>query len=187
MLINEVASQPAFQKFWQKNSILGKLFPIPDGQDTSSAQSLAGLQTKKEVGSLVQQKLGKTASGNSSSYTSDNTQQYFQQKVQQGKSEMDILKNKIAQLGSGGGGSDMVMPDFKPNNQKTKTFAKRLELGFNIQNTPSSTIVPATSNIAVMVGYKANDKNNNWIWDSLFTWMRFACKKYTFQQSRGLG
>jgi hypothetical protein len=157
-ILSEVASQPAFQKFWQKNSILASIFPMPGNQDTSTAVGMAGLQTRKQIGSLIQEKLGKTTPGASASASNTSAEMYLQQKANQGNSELDNLKDKISQLGSAGGNSSMTLPDFQPNSQKTKTFLKRLEVGFDVQNTPSLNAFPATSNIAITLGYKANDK-----------------------------
>jgi hypothetical protein len=49
----------------------------------------------------------------------------------------------------GGGSSDMAMPEFKPNNQKTKSFWKRMEYGLNIQSQKTNAFLPTTSDIAL--------------------------------------
>ncbi len=52
------------------------------------------------------------------------------------------------------------MPEgFKPNNQKAKSFFKRLELGTNIQSQKANGFFPTTSDIGVSLGYKLNDKS----------------------------
>jgi hypothetical protein len=53
----------------------------------------------------------------------------------------------------------MDMPDFKPNNQKTKSFWKRLEYGTNLQTQKSNNFFPTTSDIGLSVGYKLSDKS----------------------------
>jgi hypothetical protein len=54
----------------------------------------------------------------------------------------------------------MQMPEgFKPNNQKTKSFWKRLELGTNTQSQKSTSFFPATSDLGLSLGYKLNDKS----------------------------
>jgi hypothetical protein len=56
--------------------------------------------------------------------------------------------------------SDEEMPDgFKPNNQKTKSFLKRLELGTNVQSQKASNYFPVTSDLGLSLGYKLNDKS----------------------------
>ena len=78
--------------------------------------------------------------------------------MQAAQSQLSELKNKIAKLGSGS--SDMEMPEgFKPNNQKTKSFFKRLELGTNIQSQKANGYFPTTSDLGVSLGYKLNDKS----------------------------
>ena len=53
----------------------------------------------------------------------------------------------------------MDMPDFKPNNEKTKPFLKRLEYGSNIQTIRGSYSFPTTTDIGLTVGYKLNNKS----------------------------
>jgi hypothetical protein len=66
---------------------------------------------------------------------------------------------------SGVGGDDPDSPSgaggsFKPNAQKTKSFLKRLEYGFNIQSQRPNNLLPVTSSLAATVGYKLNDRNS---------------------------
>ena len=67
------------------------------------------------------------------------------------------MKNKI--LKTGAGSSDSEIPDFKPNNQKTKSFLQRLELGTNFQSQKSTNFFPVTSDIGLSVGYRLNDRS----------------------------
>lgn len=53
----------------------------------------------------------------------------------------------------------MAMPDFKPNQQKTKSFLKRIELGTNLQTQRATNYFPTATDIAVTVGYKLTDKS----------------------------
>ena len=55
-------------------------------------------------------------------------------------------------------GDELETPDFKVNTQKTKTFFQRLEYGTNIQSVKSNYYFPTTTDIALTVGYKINDK-----------------------------
>lgn len=137
---------PAFKEFMRNNSQLSQLFSMPSGYGTAAA--LQGLQTRTGI----QQQLSQRLSG-----TGTNAQQYLQQQVQAAQSELNKLKDKVNQLG--GSGSDMVMPEFKPNTQKTKSFWKRLEYGLNIQSQKTNALLPTTSDIALIVGYKLNDKS----------------------------
>jgi len=141
-LLAAVRELPAFQKLMQQNSYLAQFFRMPG--TTASSAGTAGLQTRTQISSQLSQ----TFSG-----PNVNPQQYLQQQVQAAQSEMDKLKNKLNQFG-GGGSSEMTMPDFKPNIQKTKSFLQRIEYGINIQNQRSSNFLPAMSDIAFTLGYK---------------------------------
>ena len=148
-ILETVRSLPAFQKFWQKNSYLAALFPMPANLGTP--QALAGLQTRASIQNLVAQRVG-TGGG-----AGVNPQQYFQGQVDAAQGELSKLKDKLSQLGTNSGSSDMTMPDFKPNEQKAKSFLKRLEYGFNIQNESSHYYLPVMSDFALTIGYKMSD------------------------------
>jgi hypothetical protein len=139
-----------FQNFLRKNSELASLFRLPGNPDDPVTQaSLAGLQTRAQVNGLIQQQL--SAGGPAA-------QAQFQQNLQQAQSQLNQLKNKLSQFG--GGGSDMEMPEgFKPNNQKTKRFLDRLELGTNIQSQKANGYFPVTTDLGLSIGYKLNDRS----------------------------
>jgi hypothetical protein len=151
-LLETVRTLPAFQKFWQKNSYLAALFPMPANYGTP--QALAGLQTKANVQNIVAQRIG-TGGG-----TSVNPQQYFQQSVSAAQAQLDKLKDKFNKFSNGNGSSDMTLPDFNPNDQKTKSFLKRLEYGLNVQSEPGRYSLPAMSDIALTLGYKLSDNKS---------------------------
>ena len=153
-LLATIRDLPAFQKFWEKNSILASLFRMPDNFGTP--QSLAGLQTRANVQSIMNQRV---AMGGGSS-AGMNPQQYMQQQMQAAQSQLNALKDKLNRLGGGSGNSDMTMPDFKPNSQHTKTFFQRLEYGLDIQSQRTTNYLPATTDIALTLGYKLNDKTS---------------------------
>ncbi|OQP63459.1 hypothetical protein A3860_24255 [Niastella vici] len=137
---------PAFTQFMKQHSELASLFRLPDNY--GSPQSLAGLQTRAQVQQQIQNQL---ASGG------PNAQQYLQQNLQAAQSQLNTLKDKLNKLGGSGGG-DMDMPDFKPNNQRTKTFWQRLEYGTNFQ-TAKNNFFPTTTDFGLSVGYKITDKS----------------------------
>ncbi len=139
---------PAFTSFMKQNSELASLFRLPDNYGTP--QALAGLQTR----SMVQQQIQNQLAGGG-----PNAQQYLQQNLQAAQSQLNTLKDKLNKLGGGGGSSeDLDMPDFKPNNQRTKTFWQRLEYGTNLQ-TAKNNFFPTTTDFGLSVGYKLNNKN----------------------------
>lgn len=137
---------PAFTKFLQQNSQLASMFRMPGS--TIDAQSLAGLQTRSSVNSLIQDRI--SAAG-------PNAQAQITQNIQQAQQQLQQLQDKLLQ--SGKSSSTDELPNFKPNEQKTKTFKQRIELGSNFQFGKSNSFLPATANIGVSVGYKLNDKS----------------------------
>jgi hypothetical protein len=53
----------------------------------------------------------------------------------------------------------MDMPDFKPNDQKTKTFWKRIEYGVNFQTTHNNYYFPTVTDLGLSLGYKLGHSN----------------------------
>jgi len=139
-----------YQEFFKKNSMLASLFRMPgDPNDPTYLASLAGLQTRRQVNSLIQQQI--QGGG-------PNARQQLQQNMQAAQAQLQELKNKV--LKAGGGSSDDIMPEgFRPNDQKTKTFLQRLEYGTNLQTNKSNGWWPNNTDIALSVGYKINDKS----------------------------
>jgi hypothetical protein len=149
--IELLSKTKAFQQFMRKNSQLAGLFRLPGGDDPSAA-SLAGLQTRASVNALIQDRIGSGA----------DAQAMFTQNVQNAQSQLSQLKEKVSKYSNGSIGnnsSDIEEPDFKPNNQKTKSFLKRLEYGGNVQSQKARMMFPVTSDIGLSLGYKLNDKS----------------------------
>lgn len=149
-VLNYLTQQKSFQQFMSKHSMLASLFRMPDTEEASSIELfLPGLQTRSQVSELIQQSLG--AAG-------PNANQQFNSNIQSAQSQLSQLKDKMQKFG--GGSSEAEMPEgFVPNNQKTKSFWKRLQYGTNIQSQRASGFFPVTSDIGLSVGYKLNDKS----------------------------
>ncbi|MBX3254771.1 MAG: hypothetical protein KF862_11575 [Chitinophagaceae bacterium] len=144
---------PAFSSFWEKHSMISAMFPTPDNYGTP--QVLAGLQTRANVQQLLQQQIGIPATSGANA----NPAQYLQQQMQQSQGELSKLKDKMSQLGiNSGGSSDMTMPEFKPNSQKTKSFLQRLDFTSNFQTQKSNQYYPVRTDISINVGYKLSDQ-----------------------------
>jgi hypothetical protein len=139
---------PAFKDFMKKNSMLSSLFPQPENYGTLA--SLAGLQTRAQVQQLVQDRI---ASGG------PNARELVSQNLDAAQAALNGIKAKAEKLGQSKG-SDLEMPDFKPNQQKTKSFFKRLEYGTNVQTVRGNYFFPVTSDIGLTVAYKLNDKSS---------------------------
>lgn len=141
-----------FKDFMRNNSQLASLFRLPGSNtgNTPGAASLAGLQTRAQVNTLIQQQV--TTGG-------PNGQAQFSRNMQQAQSKLNELKSKLSKF-SNGSGDELDMPDgFKPNGQKTKNFFQRIELGANIQSQKSIGYFPVTSDVALTAGYKFNDNS----------------------------
>ena len=140
-LLNQL---PAFQSFMKNNSQLAGLFNLP--ANYGSPQGLVGLQTRDQVNDLIQ---GQVAAGGAGGTAA------LQTNLQSAESQLDGFKDKLSKLGSGSG--DIDMPNFKPNDQKTKTFWKRLEYGTNFQTTRNNYYFPTVTDLGLSVGYKLNN------------------------------
>ncbi len=139
-----------FRDFMRKNSMLASLFRMPDDpNDPANQVSLAGLQTRMQVNSLIQNQIAAGGPG---------AQQQFSQNLQAAQSQLQQSKDKLSKWG--GGSSDDIMPEgFKENSQKTKNFWRRLEIGSNIQTQGSRFFYPVTTDIGLSLGFKPNDKS----------------------------
>jgi hypothetical protein len=77
--------------------------------------------------------------------------------VQSAQSELDSYKAKLGQLG--GGSTAAGAPDFRPNDQKTKSLWHRLEYGVNFQTTHSTYYYPTTTDLGLTLGYRLGHSN----------------------------
>jgi len=151
-LMEAVMKLPKFRDFFAKHSMLGSLFALPNSTATNTTASLAGLQTRAMVNQGLINRFG-----SSSAIT-----QQLQQNVQSAQGQLNALKNRISSHSSRSHGNrgDEDIPGFKPNDQKTKSFLQRLEYGGNIQSQRARYFFPVTSDIALSLGYKLNDKSS---------------------------
>ena len=137
---------PAFQTFMKDHSMLGGLFRVPGNY--GSSQALSGLQTRDQVAQQIQ---GQVSAGGAAGPAA------LQSSLQSAQSQLDGYKSKLSSLGSGNG--DLDMPNFKPNDQKTKTFWHRLEYGANFQTTRNNYMFPTVSDFGLSLGYKLGHGN----------------------------
>jgi hypothetical protein len=137
---------PAFTSFMRKNSFLAGLFSVTP--DYGMPQGLEGLQTRDQVLNMIKGKIGQGGPNAASS---------IQQSIQTAQQSITKLQNKLSALGAGSG--DMDMPDFKPNQQKTKTFLKRLQYGIDFQTLQGSNFYPSTTDVGLTIAYKLGNKN----------------------------
>ena len=107
----------------------------------AAAQALPGLQTHSQVAQQVQ---GQVAAGG------DGGMGALQSKLQSAQSQLDSYKNKLSQLGAGSTPADA--PNFRPNDQKTKTLWHRLEYGVNFQTTHNNYYYPIVTDLGFIAG-----------------------------------
>lgn len=137
---------PAFQTFMKNNSMLGSLFNVPGNYGT--AQAINGLQTRSQVGQMIQNQLSAAGPDGSNA---------LQSNLATAESSLDTYKSKLSSLGAGNG--DVDLPDFKPNDQKTKTFFKRLQYGVDFQTTHTDYYYPTVTDFGVSLAYKLGHNN----------------------------
>lgn len=140
-----------FKKFFREHSQLAGLFRLPD-VSTATANPIAGFasfQTRSEMEQQLLQRFGAIP----------NLGQLADGQILNATDPIARIKDQLGKLSQGSKNNNKEMPDFRPNNQKTKSFGSRLEFGANLQTVKSNNFFPSTSDIAVSVGYKLNDKS----------------------------
>jgi hypothetical protein len=147
VLLNKL---PAFSGFMKKNSFLAGLLGVPP--DYGTEQGLAGLQTRSQVMAMIQSKIGAGSGGGNGGIAS------LQNSLNTAKADIAKLQNKLSKLGGGGGGMDV--PEFKPSDQRTKTFWNRLQYGFNLQTTQGTYYFPNYTDLGVSLGYNLGHSNS---------------------------
>jgi hypothetical protein len=150
--LNKVA---AFQTFMKDNSMLGGLFHLPGSY--GKPQGLSGLQTKDQIGELIKGQVGGSGAGGSGGSAGGAGMAALQSNLQNAQTQVENYQSKLTSLGAGNGNMDL--PDFKPNDQKTKTFWKRLEYGANFQTTHNNYYFPMVTDFGASLGYKLGHNN----------------------------
>jgi len=135
---------PAFQQFMAQHSMLSSMFRLP-GNSPSDATAL-GLQLRDQVQQILQQQVSGAGQGGAAA---------VQQQMSAAQSQIEKMQTNLSKYGAGG--SDPDISGFKPDQQKTRTFWKRLSYGTNLQLAKSSTYFPATGSLALSLGYKISD------------------------------
>jgi multidrug efflux pump subunit AcrA (membrane-fusion protein) len=137
---------PAFNSFMQRNSFLAGIFGVPAGYD--NLQGPIGYQTRDQVMSMIKSQVSQGGSSGAAA---------IQNSLNTAKQDITNLQNKLSSLGGGSG--DMPMPNFKPNDQRTKTLFQRLEYGTYFQTTPATTYYPSYSDLGLTLSYKLGHQN----------------------------
>lgn len=144
LVITAVSKIPAFKEFIQSNGLLAGLFGNRSSAATGAQANLAGLQTRAQVQQLIVQQAGGPAN-----------MPRVQQSIRNAQQQMAAMQNRFSQWGNTD--QDIEMPGFKVNNQKPKSFIRRLEYGASLNTTKGKNFLPTTADIALTLGYKLND------------------------------
>jgi hypothetical protein len=145
---------PAFGSFMKTNSQLSSIFSLPGA--SSKPQVLAGLQTRNQVSDAVKGQLTTAATGsNNNNGTSSNSSPTLPGNAQ---SELATYKAKLSQLGGGSG--DIDAPNFRPNDQKTRSFLHRLQYGIDFQTTQGTYYFPTMTSLGLSLGYRLGHGND---------------------------
>ena len=149
--IELLSKTKVFQDFIKKNGMLASLFGVAGNpNDPNYIPSLTGLQTRAQVNSIIQNQL---AAGG------PNTQQVFQQNIQQGQAQLQQLKDKINKLGTNSR-DDFIPEDFRPNPVKGLSFFQRIHIGADFQTTKHNRFFPISSDIGLSLRYVLNSNSN---------------------------
>lgn len=138
---------PAFASFMHQNSFLAGLFTVP--ADYGDPSALSGMQTRDQVLAMIQSQVSQGGSAGAAA---------IQNSLNTAQQDINSLHNKLNNLGGGSG--DMDMPNFKPNDQRTKTFFQRLDYGTYFQTAPATNYYPSYSDIGLTLGYKLGHSNS---------------------------
>ena len=145
-LLEVVMKIPEFKSFFARNSMLSSLFALP-GSGGSSTASLQGLQTRAMINQSLVDRFG----------SGPDVSQQLQQNIQSAQGQLNDLKSRLSQYSSGSYGNsteEPSIPDFRPNQERTHSFRKRITYGFNIQSQKSRFGFPAMSDLGLSIGYK---------------------------------
>lgn len=132
----------AFKDFFTTNSQFNSLFPV--GSSVTSAGTTDNLQTIADVQAGLQRAGMDNMAVNEALTSAQNE---------------PLTNSSALRLPGTNQSGDLTMPDFKPNQQKTKSFLQRLELGWNLQTKRASIMLPSIADIGLNIGYKLNDNS----------------------------
>lgn len=141
-VIEILKNDERFKKFIKENSFLASVFGVPDLSNPISTQTVYNLQSRVAIDQFITQRTGNT--------------QFFQQVTSVNPSNVSLSDVKVS-LNKKSGEVDTDFQKFKPNNQKTKSFLKRLEYSTNFQVQKAKYNFPITSDFGLSIGYKLND------------------------------
>jgi hypothetical protein len=111
--------------------------------DYGTQAGTEGLQTRTQVQQLIL--------GESSGIAE------LQSNLESVRQQLDQFQGKLSSADADSG--NMNMPDFQPNQQKTKSLLKRIEIGTNLQTERANYFFPGTTDIGLSIDHKLPGSN----------------------------
>ena len=143
-LLQLVSQKPSFSEFFNKHSMLSKLFVIPG----SSPEGSAGLQTRSMISQSLIQKLGPGTT----------TSELIKENRMSAEGILNGIKSRVS-IFIPAGNEDHMSEGVPVNTLKATPIGKRLEYGFDIQSQKARYSFPALCEIGVSLGYKLNGRS----------------------------
>lgn len=148
-LLGLVQQIPAFKDFFASQSLLGSMFALPTSAGTP-ANVPPGLQTRAMVNQNLINRFG----------SMEAVTQALQQSMPAAQNQLQQLKDKLNQYKSGsyGNGSSADMPDQPVDQNKVKSFWRRVYVSGGIQSQKKYSVLPVTSDISGALNFKWLEK-----------------------------
>lgn len=143
-LIGIIRESEAFKNFFNANSQFSSLFPAGSGGSGGNSGITDNLQTIADIQArLLRAGMDNMAVNNA--LTNAQTE--------------PLTSVPSVRLPGMNGGEALDMPDFTPNQQKTKSLLQRIELGWNLQTRRATNLLPSLADLGLSIGYKLNDNS----------------------------
>ena len=145
-LTSYLCKLPQFKQFFAQHSQLAQVFQLPGNTATLPVNTT--LQTRSVLNQVIP----------AGSVLNGNIQGQLQNNLPVSTDQLNSLQQIIPRFPTGYI-NNAAMPDFKPNQQRIKSFFKRLEFGTTLQTSKAGYFFPATTDVGLTLGYRLNDKS----------------------------
>lgn len=136
-----------FEKFFNKYSVYASFFGSVETDGDFDPSAFPNLQTRASMERQIKERFGGAVSASTVS---------GQGALAAVQAELGKLKASLWEKGVGS--SQQPIPEFESNSMRTKSFGKRLEYGISFQSVRTNGLFPATTDIALTLGYRISDK-----------------------------
>jgi hypothetical protein len=149
IVVKALLKIPEFNSFFEANSSLAAIF-APSGFSlpmTSATTPISGIPSRFAVQQII-----KNTFVSSTSVT-----QFLNQQISGSANVINSIKAKVNEFD---GMNKDEIPDYKVNSLRTKSFWQRLEYCANLQFSKAINFLPATSDVALQIGYRLTRKSS---------------------------